>query len=231
MAHNVAIVAEFIRKLGDPSKFDYTGRVVDNKYVTGQCVCGHAIRYEYIITDGTREVSVGSECINHFKQYNPDLFERLRKAHEDRLKKQKEDEKRAKELKESKEVKKLKDRYDGLKDKAREIIDRYPEFPWLPYELYSSWRFYLRQYPKDYKRQSSFIRWYKERMDGLEEFVRELEAWADANPHRREEEPKATDRQISYLKALVKKAGHPGFNYDDLTKSEASNHISELKWG
>ena len=73
------MVKSFFETIGDPNKWEFTGQVNDNKYMTDVCVCGHFIRYEYIIRniDTGETEKVGSECITNFKEYNEALYNEL----------------------------------------------------------------------------------------------------------------------------------------------------------
>ena len=226
MNSKVAIAEAFISRLGDPTKFDYTGEVNDLGKPTGSCVCGHAIQYEYIISDGKRRASVGSECINHFKEYNPKLYEELMQAHEARIQKM---EKKNKKAREAKEVKELVRQYNEKYERIRDLFAPYPELPFLPKDLFYSFRYYVQENPKEYKRTSSYIKWYKEHLNGFDDFVAEVEEWVSENPPP--EPLLATEKQVKYLKSLIKKIGGDHPEYSKLTRDEASNMISELKWG
>ena len=65
-----------INALGNPSEWQATGEVVD---AGGHCACGHPIRWAFPIVhpDGRQNV-IGSECINHFQNINPDQADKLR---------------------------------------------------------------------------------------------------------------------------------------------------------
>lgn len=65
-----------INALGNPSEWQATGEVVD---AGGHCACGHPIRWAFPIVhpDGRQNV-IGSECVNHFQNINPDQADKLR---------------------------------------------------------------------------------------------------------------------------------------------------------
>lgn len=236
MAHNIDIVRAFIDKLGDASKYDYTGVVNDLGAPKGRCVCGHPIRYEYLISDGTRTEAVGSECIDHFKAYNPRMYEKLKKAHENRLAKKREDEKKARRAQQEKEVAKLQKQYRAYKQEIREAFNGFAEMPRIDYEAWWQWN-NLRTEPTHYKRASSYIKWYTERMDLMRELVPEMRRQAKKAHEQAAqnwEYIKATEKQIKYLKSLIAKARKAGKHVDEpdwqnMTKFQASDLISYWK--
>lgn len=229
----IEIAAAFIERLGDPTKYEFTGMVNDLGMPIGTCVCGHQIRYEYIIAKGSKHVAVGSECIHNFKHYNPKLYAKLLEAHEARLEKKKADEKKAREARRAKEVSKLEKEWNAGFAKIRKL---FPEgLPWLPSDLY--WEYQdLRKGPKQYKRSTTYIRWYKERMPRLKKLVKGMEARAkefEAEKAKAEAESKAipaTERQIKYLKYLVAEHNETAPDWDKLSKDEASKMIGDLKY-
>lgn len=77
-----AFCRAFMDRLGDPRQWEATGEVRDLQKPEGTCICGHAIRYEYVIQHLTAGhlAHVGSECINHFQELNPDLWAALERA-------------------------------------------------------------------------------------------------------------------------------------------------------
>jgi hypothetical protein len=50
-----------------PTEFNYTGVCNDLGKPVGQCACGHAIRYEYVVADSNGiSRKLGSECIENY---------------------------------------------------------------------------------------------------------------------------------------------------------------------
>jgi hypothetical protein len=76
------IVGKFITRLGDPSKYEFRGEVIDlGEYGKGKCTCDHPVRYMLLIWGPNGEVApVGVECIKHFAAYNETLFNKLEGA-------------------------------------------------------------------------------------------------------------------------------------------------------
>ena len=76
------IVGKFVIRLGDPSKYEFRGEVIDlGEYGKGKCTCDHPVRYMFLIWGPNNEVApVGCECINHFAAYNEALYNKLEGA-------------------------------------------------------------------------------------------------------------------------------------------------------
>jgi Cu2+-containing amine oxidase len=76
------IVGKFITRLGDPSKYEFRGEVIDlGEYGRGKCTCDHPVRYMLLIWGPNGEVApVGCECIKHFAAYNDALYNKLEGA-------------------------------------------------------------------------------------------------------------------------------------------------------
>lgn len=76
------IVGKFVAALGDPSKFEFRGDVIDlGVYGAGKCTCGHPVRYMLLIWGPDGKVApCGCECVKHFQSYNETLFNKLENA-------------------------------------------------------------------------------------------------------------------------------------------------------
>ena len=72
-------VKRFIDELGDVHNWYHNGVVNELPYACGLCVCGHQIKFEYYIVNRTNNEkrTLGSECIEHFKDYDIDLYNSL----------------------------------------------------------------------------------------------------------------------------------------------------------
>lgn len=226
----LAIVESFIMRLGDPAKYHFTGEVIDLRAPMGSCVCGHAIQYEYMISDGKQKVAVGSECINHFAEYNVGLYNQLVKAREDFIAKRKEEEKAAKAVQEAVELAPYVNAHRKMKESLKELFPN--RLPYLPYDLYSNLQ-YVQKVPT-YKRTKSYIKWYKEANKVFSETLKALAPYAEKQREYTENretkfnsEP-ATEKQIAFLKKLVKRYGEnlPEEWFANLSKSKASQEIS-----
>src|SRR5271166_5680531 len=99
------IVRKFVTRLGDAREWTFDGEIIDLEFPTGKCTCDHPIRYVFVINhpDG-RSAPVGSECINHFQAYNPELWEKMKHAHADFWERRKAAEKAAKEAEAQKDA-------------------------------------------------------------------------------------------------------------------------------
>lgn len=78
--NKAVFVARFVEKLGKVEEYDHTGDCLDaGRDSREKCVCGHPIRYCYIIKNRItgKQAQVGSECINHFQDYNVELYNSL----------------------------------------------------------------------------------------------------------------------------------------------------------
>lgn len=76
------IVGKFVAALGDPTKYEFRGDVIDlGVYGAGKCTCGHPVRYMLLIWGPDGKVApCGCECVKHFQAYNQDLFNKLEHA-------------------------------------------------------------------------------------------------------------------------------------------------------
>ena len=96
------LIKRFIDNLGDVKNWEHKGEVVELPTVSGTCVCGHPIKFLYYIEEKNthRKEALGSECINNFKDYSPEMYEALmnsQKTYKENKKKEK-DEKLEKEI-------------------------------------------------------------------------------------------------------------------------------------
>ncbi len=95
-------IKRFIDDLGNVKNWEHKGEVVELPTVSGTCVCGHPIKFLYYIEEKNthRKETLGSECINNFKDYNLELYESLIKSKDDfkERKKKEKDEKLEKEI-------------------------------------------------------------------------------------------------------------------------------------
>jgi len=136
MTNSVEFIARFIEKLGDVKDWDHNGIVNDLGFPKGYCVCGHPIQFEYELINkiNGKKAVVGSDCINNFKEYSPELFASLMATIE-RVKKE---EKEAKLLLESAELETLKTKYNSLSDT---LVSYYHEQRskkvWVSHDVYT----------------------------------------------------------------------------------------------
>lgn len=161
---------DFIETLGNPLEWDFTGDINDLGMPVGQCICGHNIRYEYVISNGSRFHTVGSTCIDHFKEANPSLYETLLQAKKDYEQKKKDLIKAEKEAMQNKEIIKLKEDLAVLMEDIHEIEREYNAAEeWIPSDIY----YIIRQIKspiKKYKKLGSYIKKYQEKINYINRF-------------------------------------------------------------
>jgi hypothetical protein len=147
----------FIEKLGDVENWEHNGVVNDLGKPTGSCVCGHPIRYQYEIINQNKIAFVGSECINHFKDYSPKMYNQLiatvgRKKEEERL---------AKELLMNEEIQKVSIPYAEKVLKARQWYGKMYGRNWCNnQEIYCFFHTLLKAPKKEYKNLKSLLNWF-----------------------------------------------------------------------
>jgi hypothetical protein len=152
-----AFIKSFIDKLGDVKNWNHTGNVIDLKKPTGFCICGHAIRYMYELKNNEKLAYVGSECINHFQDYSPELFDSLNKT----IEKMKDEEKRAKELLLNEEIQKILIPYRENVIKIKKWFNKKYEHAYCyDYPLYKSIHDLKIEPKKNYKSLKSLLNWY-----------------------------------------------------------------------
>lgn len=153
------IVRKFIARLGDAREWTFDGEVIDLGIPAGKCTCDHPIRYVFVIhhPDG-RTAPVGSECINHFQAYNPDLWEKMSKCHADYWERRNAAEKAAKEAQAQADAAAAKIPWLAVRATADQLLaDRKG---WLPAELYTL-RVMLNTKLPEYKRTKTYVEFYK----------------------------------------------------------------------
>jgi hypothetical protein len=165
-------VKRFIDRLGDVADWEHTGEVIELEYGAGHCVCGHPIKYLFIIQNikTHQTASVGSECINHFSTYSPSLYAALtatigRKKEEARIQKELEKQARRDEI------------VAIYTEKVKYIVARYLErfkdsFWNEDYYLWSSVNKTFQLSPnRPYKTLGGIIRWYERQHKLVEAFL------------------------------------------------------------
>ncbi len=164
----------FLRKLGDPSRWVYTGECDDSGSNSGaHCICGESIRYLYHITlpGSGRDEIVGSVCIDHFQTINPGLYADLVAAQEGLMKRLADAKRAAKLAEQQAEVGILKAEFD----KRMESLDKWCVYyreknarQWkkLPEWLY--WGLVKIGRCPTYQGQHSYIKWYSKQIEYLD---------------------------------------------------------------
>lgn len=168
LENKASFIKTFIDKLGDVSEWEHNGVVIDaGKGSKEKCVCGHRIRYLFIIEKGDKTTYVGSECINHFKDYNINLYNSLNAS----IQRIKEEEKQQIENMKKKEIEEIKNPYEEM---VKIVYNWYrTKYPgWC--SNYHVWKFVSELYikpKKNYKNIGSLLSWYKKNMKNVSEFV------------------------------------------------------------
>jgi hypothetical protein len=157
------IVGKFIKKLGDPTKYEFRGDVIDLKeYGRGTCTCGHPVRYMLMIWGPNGEVApIGVECVKHFQSYNEALFGRLEKATEIIYEQIAAEEKaRAEALRQAKKTD-LQPAYELAKTKFLAVCKMHQDNInfYIPYQMYALRAELLKK--RDYKTTNGFIKFYE----------------------------------------------------------------------
>ena len=157
------IVQKFVTRLGDPSKWTFEGEIIDLGTPSGKCTCDHPIRYVFVIhgPDG-KTAPVGSECINHFQSYNPELWGKMNAARDAFWLRIREEEKARKEAQYKIDVEKNKSLWEEARKEALAQIAAYRESNgfWLPATLYSL-HVKLNTKVPVYKRTKTYVSFYE----------------------------------------------------------------------
>lgn len=158
----------FIEALGNPQAWVYSGDCYDaGPESNQQCVCGHHIRYVFIIAHGERTAQVGSECINHFQEFNPSLHADLTEALTKLEANLAEGRRQAREARQQEEVEAARAEWRPLADKVENLKNCYRAAGlYLPHKLY-----YATTQVPEYKRASSYVKWYRESAEHLRTVV------------------------------------------------------------
>lgn len=164
----------FIEKLGNPAEWRYEGVCVDGGKSGEHCICGHPIRWCFVITNGTRTEIVGSECVNHFKSINVECYEALVKGVEDLKARLAAAKKAAKDAEKDAEIERLKaiylPMYEKIKSYRAEKMERGIR---VPYNVWSFHRNYGKEAP-EYKRKADYVRWYNWEIESITKLYNEI---------------------------------------------------------
>jgi hypothetical protein len=177
----VMFIEPFIEKMGNPREYEYRGECHDLGRVSGYCVCGHPIRYEFLVhhKTGDRVAILGSECIGHFRFIAPELYADLTAAVEKLEKELAEAKKAAKNAKISAKIDEIKPQYDAAYLKLRDIYTAYAaKRSWknpcpIPYVLWKTWGI-LRENAPEFERKSAYVAWYERNTKKIEKLIAEF---------------------------------------------------------
>lgn len=168
--NRLAIAEKFMFALGNVKEWEYTGECNDaGPRSMAQCICGHHIRFIFTLhnTRTGATAHVGSECINHFQEYSPELYATLCKALEELRARIKAEKKAQKEAEEAAALSEAGQKWAETRFKARRVVQLVKESnsrsSWLPTEAY-----YLQCYAnqdKAYKSTRGRIKWLQQQTD------------------------------------------------------------------
>lgn len=152
--------ARLLRVLGDGREWEYTGICNDLGRASGSCSCGHPIRFEYILRHKVRGTGavVGSECVNHFAEANPDTFRQLTEAVERTRAELAEKERQARAAEQDARNAPLRAEWEACRAVLSAVFASYRERrAYIPEALY-----YLHAPSEapDYQRAADYGRWY-----------------------------------------------------------------------
>lgn len=156
----------------DPSEWRFTGEIGEDDSGLAKCACGHSIKYLFHLErerDG-KKVIVGSSCIEHYGEANPELVESIKAANEDLKKRIQEEKKAAKRAAQEAEVDKIRDEWESLWNKGYKVYkayrDRGEKAPYDLWEIYGSYYGVALNSPR-YKTPKGYINWYKRQTEIL----------------------------------------------------------------
>ena len=183
MATKYEIVKAFIDKLGDIENWDYYGDFYTNDKKFESCVCGHPIRNVYVIENkkSNRKEKVGSTCINHFKGYNEDLYNKLCVAEKERIEKVKAEKKAKEDLENNKEYAELKKEIRRKRAVLLQVKDTWGGHR-IPSDLYWALHTLVVDCPKTYKRTASYVKWAKKQNVLADNYLSQCDEWSCTEP-------------------------------------------------
>jgi viroplasmin and RNaseH domain-containing protein len=188
-------IDRFVTALGDTRDYVYTGIINERQCADGACVCGHPIRYEFVIKNQNTGVTatIGSECIKHFKDYNPDMYDDLTSA-ADGFREKKRKEKDDALLPERKALEKTIEEYtETLKFIAslRADVSRYARLPKMSYS--------------NTVRNETYIKKHKKLIEQFDQLFIHLNI-GSAERHQYEEHCKVIEEKKQFLSKLLEDA-------------------------
>jgi len=180
-------IGNLIAALGNPSEWVFTGEVGDaGKNSRSNCACGHPIRYIYYIKrprDGALS-QVGSTCIDHFQEINPEMYAALKEAQEKLEGDLAEKKGKAREARQQAEIERLDNEFNQRKKAMLALFEKSRSYGqyfvpnWLRWLFnYRNRKNYLHAGVPDYERNADYIRWYKKQIEMLDNLYEENEAF------------------------------------------------------
>lgn len=173
----VLFIERFIAVLGDSREWEFSGEVIESKRPDMSCVCGHAIQTAFVIVHKQGKKSpqkLGSECINHFAEYNPDLYNKLMAGLESHKAKLNEARKAAKKAADDKKASETRTKHQKLWDALCKIFKSYRDRgEKAPYDIWYAvcgWKSPIKS-PNNcptYARTNSVIRWHSKQCERIQ---------------------------------------------------------------
>ena len=225
----LGIVAKFVQRLGDPSKYEYRGECIDLGRPSGKCTCDHPIRYVFPVYNPETGESApcGSECINHFQSYNPELFAKLQAA-VGKLERRLADEKIALlKAKRTAEADAARPAYEVAVARATKLIEDWRAAntwaKWLPRELWAMQESIKKGTP-EYKNPGSYTKFYTRETEKLtkvcDQFAVEMAKKAEQAAQRlaaaKQYADEKAQREAKYTADKKAAAATRGFNPHDV---------------
>lgn len=137
----------------EPFNYEWTGIVNDRKVPDGICVCGHSIRFEFVLEHKITKkiVVVGSTCVGTYQIFDKEtttgILEKAKEIQAEIRKRKSE----AKKINQRKEIQILVNQRKPLLEKINYIKKLYSTAgEWMPYDLY-------KYYPVDSKKYVRFL--------------------------------------------------------------------------
>jgi hypothetical protein len=230
-------VKQFIDTLGDVKDWHHNGVVIELPFATGMCVCGHQIKFEYVIVNSktNRKETLGSECINHFKDYSPELYASLIASKSSFAKKKKEEINKEKEEIINKEIQETM----VTMGKYQKAINEYGlnlKGSIDDYELYNIAKRNVFVKNNSYKKVSSYLKYLKTELSIRERIINEYSLNVEvlfSNSNKREVLVEKVKKLITNANgyAFVEMVPHGYsdslYNLEEFIKKVENNEIEE----
>lgn len=183
--NKTAYIERILGRLGNGEDWEYRGECLDAGKSPAYCVCGHPIRWQFVIhrtNNGTDTAIVGSECVQHFMFLNPKLYNSLATAVEELRAKIAEEKKKIKEALIEEETSILKEEYSSVYSEVNDFMDnldkKWEGIHWWGYDDYAARSLasnFLSKNPlecnKIYKHKSGIKNYYKNAIKNGKKFL------------------------------------------------------------
>jgi len=152
----------------NPQEWIYSGECNDLGAPTGECVCGHEIRFEFVVERKGERKILGSVCIENYAQVSPAMAEWMREDLKRMMDKIRADKKAAEMLAAQEKIQAVRQKYLDAIAEMNCLVDehiaakpnsRYP----LPYELWqvTSGSKAFRTHSPEYVTPAPYVKWYE----------------------------------------------------------------------